>query len=311
MPSPSHNRTTDPDELHLREAIAEANDAEANGEVPIGAIVVHGDKIIGRGQNRVLRDSDPTAHAEIVALRQAGLHLRNYRLADCTLYVTLEPCAMCAGAILHARISRLVYAAPDPKAGACGSVLSVMNHPQLNHKVEVTPNLLAEECGTLLTTFFRKRRQEKSQSRILQNETASRETVKETLMATKKKWSAEVDTDSTHPDEGLFKKSASAIAKALATKKVSPKGPASGMQMLNFYINRAGKNLSQERHAELEKAKTLLSEIIAKTKPGSEKPAAKFAAKRAPKKPAKKATKKTPAKKKAPAKSPAKKTTRK
>ena len=267
------------DEAYLRKAIAEANDAQANGEVPVGAIVVHQNKIIGRGQNRVLRDNDPTAHAEIVALRQAGLYLRNYRLEDCTLYVTLEPCAMCAGAILHARIARLVYAAPDPKAGACGSVLSVMNHPQLNHKVEVTPNLLAEECGTLLTAFFRKRRQEKSQARILQSEAATRDAAKEALMATKKKWSAKVDTDSTHPDEGLFKKSASAIAKALATKKVSPKGPASGMQMLNFYINRAGKNLTQERHAELEKAKTLLSEIIAKEKPESQKPAKKTAAK--------------------------------
>ena len=146
------------DEAYLRKAIAEANDAEANGEVPVGAIVVHQNKIIGRGQNRVLRDSDPTAHAEIVALRQAGLYLRNYRLEDCTLYVTLEPCAMCAGAILHARISRLVYAAPDPKAGACGSVLAVMNHPKLNHKVEVTSGLLAEECGALLTNFFRARR---------------------------------------------------------------------------------------------------------------------------------------------------------
>ncbi|WP_433969301.1 DUF3175 domain-containing protein [Tunturiibacter gelidiferens] len=116
-------------------------------------------------------------------------------------------------------------------------------------------------------------------------------------MATKKKWSAEVDTDSTHPDEGLFKKSASAIAKALATKKVSPKGPASGMQMLNFYINRAGKNLTQERHAELEKAKTLLSEIIAKQKPESEESTPK-SAKKAPKKQAKKATKKAPAKRK-------------
>jgi tRNA(Arg) A34 adenosine deaminase TadA len=290
------------DEAYLRQAIAEANDAEANGEVPVGAIVVHGDKIIGRGQNRVLRDSDPTAHAEIVALRHAGLHLRNYRLEDCTLYVTLEPCAMCAGAILHARISRLVYAAPDPKAGACGSVLSVMNHPQLNHKVEVTPNLLAEECGTLLTTFFRKRRLEKSQARILQNEAATEETIEERPMATKKKWSAKVDTDSTHPDEGLFKKSASAIAKALATKKVSPKGPASGMQMLNFYINRAGKNLSQERHAELEKAKTLLSEIIAKAKLDSEKPVKKSATKKA----TKKAARKAPAKKKLSAKSSAK-----
>jgi tRNA(Arg) A34 adenosine deaminase TadA len=137
---------------YLRAAIAEATNAEANGEVPVGAVVVHEDKIIGRGQNRVLRDSDPTA------LREAGLALKNYRLEDCTLYATLEPCAMCAGAILHARIARLVYAAPDPKAGACGSVLSVMNHPQLNHKLEVTSGLLTEECGSMLTNFFLKRR---------------------------------------------------------------------------------------------------------------------------------------------------------
>jgi tRNA(Arg) A34 adenosine deaminase TadA len=149
------------DLTYLREAIAEAANAEANGEVPVGAVVVHEDKIIGRGQNRVLRDSDPTAHAEIVALREAGRALNNYRLEDCTLYATLEPCAMCAGAILHARIARLVYAAPDPKAGACGSVLAVMNHPQLNHKVEVTSGLLAEECGALLTNFFLKRRGKK------------------------------------------------------------------------------------------------------------------------------------------------------
>jgi tRNA(Arg) A34 adenosine deaminase TadA len=146
---------------YLRAAIAEAQAAEANGEVPVGAVVVRENKIIGRGQNRVLRDSDPTAHAEIVALREAGLHLKNYRLEDCILYATLEPCAMCAGAILHARVSRLVYAAHDPKAGACGSVLSVMNHPQLNHEVEVTSGLLAEECGALLTNFFLKRRGKK------------------------------------------------------------------------------------------------------------------------------------------------------
>src|SRR3984893_18846793 len=143
---------------YLRAAIAEATDAEGNGEVPVGAVVVHENKIIGRGQNRVLRDSDPTAHAEIVALREAGRALANYRLEDCTLYATLEPCAMCAGAILHARISRLVYAAPDPKAGACGSVLAVLNHPQLNHKVEVVSRLFADECGALLTNFFIKRR---------------------------------------------------------------------------------------------------------------------------------------------------------
>jgi tRNA(adenine34) deaminase len=151
------------DELYLRAAIAEAQAAEAAGEVPIGAVIVSPTgEIIARGNNRVLRDHDPTAHAEIVALRAAGLALENYRLlteeGGCTLYVTLEPCAMCAGAILHARIARLVYAAPDPKAGACGSVLSVMNHPQLNHKVEVTSGLLTEECATLLQNFFRTRR---------------------------------------------------------------------------------------------------------------------------------------------------------
>jgi tRNA(adenine34) deaminase len=107
----------------------------------------------------VLRDSDPTAHAEIVAMRAAGKALGNYRLEGCTLYTTLEPCAMCAGAILHARIERLVYAASDPKAGACGSVLGVMNHPKLNHKVEVVSGLLAEQCGAMLTEFFRGKRQ--------------------------------------------------------------------------------------------------------------------------------------------------------
>jgi tRNA(adenine34) deaminase len=125
----------------------------------VGAVVVFEGAIVGRGNNRVLRDSDPTAHAEVVAMRAAGQMLGNYRLEDCTLYVTLEPCAMCAGAILHARIQRLVFAATDPKAGACGSVLSVMNHPKLNHKVQVESGLLAEECGALLTNFFRARRQ--------------------------------------------------------------------------------------------------------------------------------------------------------
>lgn len=148
--------STDEDYLHA--AIAEARAAEMEGEVPVGAIVVHDNEIIGLGQNRVLRDHDPTAHAEIVALRHAGLSLSNYRLTGCTLYVTLEPCSMCAGAILHARIARLVYAAADPKAGACGSVLSVMNHPQLNHKVEVVSGLLASECGPMLSNFFLQRR---------------------------------------------------------------------------------------------------------------------------------------------------------
>jgi tRNA(adenine34) deaminase len=151
------------DELWMEEALRSAQRALEAGEVPVGAVVVCEGRIIGRGFNRSIADSDPTAHAEIVALRHAGRALENYRLLNendegCTLYVTLEPCAMCAGAILHARIARLVYGAPDPKAGACGSVLSVMNHPRLNHEVEVVSGLLADECGALLTNFFRARR---------------------------------------------------------------------------------------------------------------------------------------------------------
>jgi len=147
------------DEDYLRLAIAEAYAAEAAGEVPVGTIVVSAaGEILGRGNNQVLRTSDPTAHAEIVALRAAGLALANYRLSGSTLFCTLEPCAMCAGAILHARIARLVYAAHDPKAGACGSVLNVIHHPQLNHRVEVVSGILSDQCGALLTDFFRSRR---------------------------------------------------------------------------------------------------------------------------------------------------------
>jgi tRNA(adenine34) deaminase len=142
----------------MHAAIAEAHAASDEGEVPVGAVVLLDGEIIGRGNNRVIRDSDPTAHAEIVAMRAAALHLRNYRLSGCTLVVTLEPCSMCAGAILHARVGRLIYAASDPKAGACGSVLDVMNHPRLNHRVEVSPGLLAEDCAGMLQQFFRARR---------------------------------------------------------------------------------------------------------------------------------------------------------
>jgi tRNA(adenine34) deaminase len=141
-------------------AMEQARAAEVAGEVPVGAIVVAPDgvTILGRGWNRVIADSDPTAHCEIVAMREAGRALGNYRLTGCTLVCTLEPCAMCAGAILHARIERLLYAARDPKAGACGSVLSVMNHPALNHRVEVVEGVLADECGAMLSDFFRRRR---------------------------------------------------------------------------------------------------------------------------------------------------------
>jgi tRNA(adenine34) deaminase len=142
----------------MREAVAEARKAAAAGEVPIGAVLVCRGEIIARGQNSVIRTSDPTAHAEIVALRQAARTFGNYRLLGCTLFVTLEPCAMCAGAMIHARIDRLVYATADPKAGACGSVLSVINHPQLNHQMQVQVGFLAEQSSELLRSFFRERR---------------------------------------------------------------------------------------------------------------------------------------------------------
>jgi len=146
------------DQEAMEAALGEARAAAEAGEVPIGAVAVHGDVIIGRGQNRVLRDKDPTAHAEIVAMRDAAAALGNYRLNGCTLYVTLEPCAMCAGAMIHARLDRLVFAAPDPKAGAAGSVLSVLNHAKLNHQMLVEKGILAEEAGELLRGFFRERR---------------------------------------------------------------------------------------------------------------------------------------------------------
>jgi tRNA(adenine34) deaminase len=139
-------------------ALEEARAAAAAGEVPVGAIVVENGVVVGRGQNRVLRDLDPTAHAEIVALRQAARALGNYRLAGCELFVTLEPCAMCAGAMIHARLARLIYAAADPKAGAVSSVLEVLNHPRLNHQMVVASGELAEESGELLRSFFRERR---------------------------------------------------------------------------------------------------------------------------------------------------------
>lgn len=147
------------DVARMQLAIDEARAAEAAGEVPVGAVIVSPlGEVIARGGNRVLRSNDPTAHAEVVALRAAGAVLGNYRLTGCTLYSTLEPCAMCAGAILHARIGRLVYATADPKAGACGSVLVVMNHPALNHRVVVAEGVLREACGAMLSGFFRARR---------------------------------------------------------------------------------------------------------------------------------------------------------
>jgi tRNA(adenine34) deaminase len=148
---------TDLEAMHA--ALAEARLAADAGEVPIGAVIVYGGEVIARGQNSVIRNSDPTAHAEVVALREAATLLKNYRLNGCTLYVTLEPCAMCAGAMIHARIDRVVYAAADPKAGAAGSVLTVLNHPQLNHQMKTERGILAEESAELLRSFFRERRE--------------------------------------------------------------------------------------------------------------------------------------------------------
>lgn len=142
----------------MQSALAEARAADQAGEVPIGAVVVFEGRIVSTGQNSVLRRLDPTAHAEIVAMREAAHAIGNYRLLGCTLYCTLEPCAMCAGALIHARVGRLVYAAPDPKAGACGSVLSVLNHPRLNHQMPVEQGVLGEESTELLRNFFRDRR---------------------------------------------------------------------------------------------------------------------------------------------------------
>lgn len=142
----------------MRAALDEARAAALAGEVPIGAVAVRDGAIVARGQNRVLRDCDPTAHAEMVAMRAAAQAIGNYRLLDCELYVTLEPCAMCAGAMIHARLGRLIYGAADPKAGAAGSVLEVLNHPRLNHKMPVTAGVLVEDCRELLREFFRERR---------------------------------------------------------------------------------------------------------------------------------------------------------
>jgi tRNA(adenine34) deaminase len=151
--------TTDvTDELWMEEALRAAQRALEAGEVPAGAVVVCDGRIVGRGWNRNLTDADPTAHAEIVALREASSSVRNHRLGDCELFATIEPCAMCAGAMVHARLKRLVYGADDPKAGAVHSVLQVLNHPELNHRMEVRAGVLAGRSAELLQQFFRNRR---------------------------------------------------------------------------------------------------------------------------------------------------------
>jgi len=146
------------DELFMEEALREAQRALALGEVPVGAVVIRDGDIIGRGCNRPITSNDPTAHAEILALREAGQAIGNYRLLDCDIYVTVEPCAMCAGAITHARIRRLIYGAEDPKAGAVHSVLQVLNNARMNHRVDVMFGVLAAKSMELLQRFFRDKR---------------------------------------------------------------------------------------------------------------------------------------------------------
>lgn len=142
------------DATWMNEALAEALEAQREGEVPVGAVAVLDGRIIGRGHNRNISDRDPTAHAEIIALREAARALGNHRLMGCTLFATIEPCAMCAGAMVHARIQRLVYGADDPKAGAVRSVMQIVNHPALNHSMEVVGGVLGERCAQLLKEFF-------------------------------------------------------------------------------------------------------------------------------------------------------------
>ena len=142
----------------MRAALRQARRAANENEVPVGAVVVKGGRVVARAHNRPIHLNDPTAHAEILAMRRAARRIGNYRLNGCVLYVTIEPCAMCAGAAVHARMARLVYGARDSKAGACGGALKVLNHPKLNHRLEISRGVLKEECARLLRDFFRERR---------------------------------------------------------------------------------------------------------------------------------------------------------
>ncbi|WP_236908788.1 tRNA adenosine(34) deaminase TadA [Clostridium sp. Cult3] len=149
------------DEIYMRLALEEAYKALSTYEVPIGAVIVHGDKVIGRGYNRRESTKDPTAHAEIMAIKEASQYLKGWRLMDTTMYVTLEPCAMCAGAIINARIDRVVIGAKDPKGGCCGSIVNLLDNPRFNHKAEVKFGILQDECSSIISNFFKQIRKEK------------------------------------------------------------------------------------------------------------------------------------------------------
>ena len=150
----------------MKRAFELAQQAEQHDEIPVGAVVVHQGKIIGEGFNQSIMLNDPSSHAEMNAVRQAGQYLNNYRLLDCTLYVTLEPCPMCAGLLVHSRIERLVYASNDLKTGAAGSAFNLVNNSQLNHQIQVSSNTMQAECSLLLSDFFKRRRKEKKQAKI-------------------------------------------------------------------------------------------------------------------------------------------------
>lgn len=148
------------DAMWMKHALTLADKAESMGEVPVGACVVLNDELIGEGFNTPITDSDPSAHAELRAVKDAASYIQNYRLVDATLYVTLEPCSMCAGMLVHARVKRVVFGAKDAKTGAAGSVMNLLQHPALNHQVEITPGILRDECAAKLSNFFKKRRKE-------------------------------------------------------------------------------------------------------------------------------------------------------
>jgi tRNA(adenine34) deaminase len=159
LPSDATTASIDTDLALMREALTCALEAEAVGEVPVGAVIADaGGAVIARAANAPIARHDPTAHAEMLALRAAGRALGNYRIPGCALYVTLEPCAMCVGALVHARVARIVYGAPDPKTGACGSVFDLADNPRMNHRIDVTRGVLADDCSALLKRFFAARR---------------------------------------------------------------------------------------------------------------------------------------------------------
>ena len=156
----------------MQRAFELAQQAEQHDEIPVGAVVVHQGKIIAEGFNQSIMLNDPSSHAEMNAIRQAGEYLNNYRLLDCTLYVTLEPCPMCAGLLVHSRIKRLVYACSDLKTGAAGSAFNLVNNPQLNHQLEISSDIMQEDCSQLLSAFFKRRRKEKKQAKQAANKAA-------------------------------------------------------------------------------------------------------------------------------------------